>query len=161
VWRAHKKVFSGTDAGGSLLYSARYHRAPDVFPNRPTWLALYCGLSYGVCLGEILRHVTPSSLPTLKNQRLSELAVNLSRVLDCTDLTALGVDEAALFDDHDYTTGQDLAAAALARGCEALLIPSATRLPDHNLIIFPAHLQPSSSYDIVGIIDPPLYIQRP
>jgi len=34
-------------------------------------------------------------------------------------------------------------------------------LPDHNLIIFPAHLQSSSSYDIVNIIDPPLYVQRP
>jgi hypothetical protein len=126
-----------------------------MFPEGPTWPALYCGLTYGVCLAEIIRHLTPIALPSLKHQRLSELSVDLSFVLDCTDLAALGVDQAALFDDYDYSTGQALAAAALARGCEALLIPSATRLPDPNLIIFTTQIRPTSSYLVVGFIDPP------
>jgi len=105
-----------------------------------------------VCLAEIRRHLTPSTLPSLKNQRLSEILVELSSVLDCTDLVALGVDEAALFDDYNYSTGQALAAAALARGCESLLIPSATRLPDPNLIIFTTQLQLTSSYHVTSVV---------
>jgi RES domain-containing protein len=160
VWRAHKKTYEATDAGGALRYSARYNRAPDLFPVGSTWPVLYCGLTYGLCLAETMRHLTPDTLPSLKNQRLSELSVELSAVLDCTDLAALGVDGAALFDDYDYSTGQTLAAAAIARGCEALLIPSATRLPDPNLIIFTTRIQPSSSYRAIGFVDPPLYVDR-
>jgi len=161
VWRAHKKIYAATDVGGALRYSARYHQAPDLFPAGPTWPALYCGLTYGVCLAEILRHLTPSTLPSLKNQRLSEILVELSSVLDCTNLAALGADEATLFDDYNYSTGQALAAAAIARRCEALLIPSATRLPDSNLIIFTTQVQPTSSYRVIRFIDPPLYVDRP
>jgi len=160
VWRAHKKTYEATDVDGALRYSARYNRAPDLFPGGPTWPALYCGLTYGVCLAEILWHLTPSTLPSLKNQRLSEISVDLSTVLDCTDLAALGVNDAALFGDYDYSTGQTLAAAAIARGCEALLIPSVTRLPDPNLIIFTTRVQPSSSYHAIGFVDPPLYVDR-
>jgi len=75
VWRAHKKIYAATDVGGALRYSARYSQAPDLFPAGPTWPALYCGLTYGVSLAEILRHLTPSTLPSLKNQRLSEILV--------------------------------------------------------------------------------------
>lgn len=160
VWRAHHRKYAATDVGGALRYSARYHRAPDYFPPGETWPAPYCAVTYGVCLAETLRHVTPDLLPTLNQRRLSEIAVDLSAMLDCRDLDALGVSVERLFHDLDYTTGQELAAAAIHRGCEALLIPSATRLPDPNLIIFPDSCRSTSRIAIVGFVDPSLYVQR-
>ncbi len=160
LWRAHKRRYDATDASGSRLFSARYHRAPDLFPSGPTWAALYCALSYGVCLGEVLRHVTPELLPALRDQRLSRLAVDLSAVLDCRDVAALGVPPDVLFHDTDYTPGQALGFAAIARGCEGLLIPSATRLPDDVLVIFPDNLRSTSRIEVVETVDPILYTER-
>jgi hypothetical protein len=108
----------------------------------------------------VLRHVTPELLPMLKGQRLSKLAVDLSAVLDCRDVTALGVALDALFHDTDYAAGQALGAAAVARGGEGLLIPSATRLPDDVLVLFPDSLRPTSRIEVVETVDPILYIER-
>lgn len=160
VWRAHKRRYEATDAGGSRLVSARYHRAPDLFPDGSTWAALYCGLSYGVCLAEVLRHLTPETLPTLKHQRLSKITVDLANVLDCRDAAALGIEQDALFHDTDYTTGQALGAAAVAHGCEGLLLASATRLPDDVLIIFPDNLRSTSHMKVIETVDPALYVER-
>lgn len=160
VWRSHNRKYAATDVGGVLRYSARYHRAPDLFTQGATWPALYCGLTYGFCLAEILRHVTPNLLPMLNQRRFSELAADLSAVLDCRDLAAMNANTDRLFHDTDYTMGQELASAAIQRGCEALLIPSATRLPDRNLIIFPHSCHPTSRIEVVGYVDPSLYVQR-
>jgi hypothetical protein len=46
------------------------------------------------------------------------------------------------------------------RRVEGLLVPSATRLPDDVLIIFPDNMRPTSSIAVVEIIDPVLYIAR-
>jgi RES domain len=50
---------------------------------------------------------------------------------------ALGLTPADLADDVDYRAPQALAAAAMAAGAEALLVPSVTGLGD-NLIVFTA-----------------------
>jgi hypothetical protein len=117
-------------------------------------------LSYGVCIGEVLRHITPALLPALKDQRLSKLAVDLTAVLDCRDIAAIGIPPDALFHDTDYAVGQILGASAVARGSEGLLVPSATRLPDDVLIIFPDNMRPTSSIAVVETVDPVLYIAR-
>jgi len=57
--------------------------------------------------------------------------------------TALGLTHDALLDDPMYTTGQQLGLAAVRRGAEGILIPSATRAGD-NLILFPDNLLPTS-----------------
>ena len=82
-------------------------------------------------------------------------------MLDCRDVSALGVSPAELFHDTNYELGQELAAAALQRNCEGLLVPSATRLPDDVLIIFTDSLRPTSRVEVVEYVDPALYVDRP
>jgi RES domain-containing protein len=161
VWRAHKRTFAATDPGGSRLYSGRYNRGLDFFPADQTWPALYCGLSYGVCLAEVTRHLTPELLPTLNQRRFSKLFVELSAVLDCRDVSALGVSLGELFHDTNYELGQELAAAAIRRNCEGLVLPSATRFPDVVLVIFTDSLRPTSRIEVVEYVDPALYVDRP
>ena len=54
VWRCHRRRYAGLDWSGSLVASACYHRAPDLFLIGWIWPALYFGLSYGVCLGGVI-----------------------------------------------------------------------------------------------------------
>lgn len=92
AWRSHRKIYGATDWGGSLKVSARYHKAPDRFPPEQTWSALYLALSYGVCMGETMRHL-PAGAPIsmLENFRLSEIEVALRAVIDCRDVSILGI----------------------------------------------------------------------
>lgn len=99
-------------------------------------------------------------MPRLNEYRLSEIAVVLSAVIDCRDLTALGIASDTLLIDLDYSASQHLSAAAIGLGAEGILVPSATRLGD-NLIVFPDNLRPESRLDIVGSRDPVLYVDRP
>lgn len=149
---AHDRTFEATSFGGALLYSARYHRAPDLFPPDQTWPALYLALAPETSLGEVYRHIVPQRMQRINDYRLSELRVTLSHVLDCSDVKALGLDRDALLDDTDFVVGQELAAAAVARDSEAILVPSATRLGD-NLIVFPYNLRPTSHLQAVGSRD--------
>src|SRR5215216_2413993 len=82
VWRAHRRRYAATDPGGSLRLSGRYNRGLDLFPPEEAWPALYLALSRDICLAEIVRHLTPVSLPALNDYRLSELQVTLRAVLD-------------------------------------------------------------------------------
>ena len=157
VWRAHNRRYAATDAGGSRRVTGRYHRAPDLFPGGNTWAALYCATTYGVCLGEIVRHLPPTGGGAwLANYRLTRLDVRLSAVLDGRDLAAVGLTPEDLFHD-DYAVSHAVAAAALAAGVEALLVPSATRLPDPVLVIFPDALQPGSRVHEMDSVDPALH----
>ena len=76
-------------------------------------------------------------------------------MLDCHDLTPLGLFREQLLDDDDYSVGQALAHAALALNVEGLLVPSATLLGD-NLIIFPDRLRQGSVIVEMGFVDPAL-----
>lgn len=143
VWRAHRARYSASDASGSLSVSGRYHRGTDHFPRDRAWLALYCGLSWEVCIGEIVRHVSAELLPLLNQYVISELHVELSNVLDGRHITAAAKDASALLDDDDLELPQSIAEAARDAGAEGLLVPSATLLGD-ALVIFPDALREHS-----------------
>jgi RES domain-containing protein len=159
AWRAHRRKYRADDPGGSLLVSGRYNRGLDQFSAEDVWPALYLALGAEICLGEILRHISPLTLPQLNDYRLSELTLELASVLDCRDASRLGLSLDHLCADADYGTTQALAAAALTREAEAILVPSCTRLGD-NLIVFPTHLQHASRLTIVSSRDPQLYVSH-
>jgi hypothetical protein len=126
-----------------------------------TWPALYLGLSYGVCLGEVLRHMSRELFAQVNDYRFSKIRVDLRSVIDCRDLAAIRLPPEALLQDLDFSVGQKLASAARSRSCEAMLVPSATGFPDDNLIVFPDLLAPSSSMSVVDAVDPRLHVDRP
>ena len=159
VWRAHRQRYDALDHGGSLLVSGRYHRGRDSFPDEQVFPTLYLALAPEICLGGIIRHVTPATLARFNDYRLSEIRVTLTAVLDLRDPAPLGVPIDAVLDDTDYTIPQALAAAARERGAEGLIVPSATRLGD-NLIVFPDRLQAASELVVVASRDPRLYMER-
>ncbi|MGI8857324.1 MAG: RES family NAD+ phosphorylase [Thermomicrobiales bacterium] len=155
----HKRQYSATDASGSRKFSGRYHRGLDLFPAADVWAALYLALGPEVCLGEILRHITSDLLPQLNGYRLSEVAVTLTAVLDCRDSTLLGLEHRDLWHDTDCYIPRLLAEAAMARGVEGMLVPSATRLGD-NLIVFTDQMRADASLAVIGERDPALYVPR-
>jgi RES domain-containing protein len=159
AWRFHRRRYDALDSAGSLLVSGRYNRGSDQFPVDQTWPALYLALGSEVALGEIIRHVTPALVDKLNDFRLSELEVELAAVLDCRDATKLGVTAEDLVRDYDFEVTQGLAAAAIARDGEGILVPSATGLGD-NLIVFSARLRPTSRLVVVDSRDPRLYAKR-
>ncbi len=140
------------------MVSGRYHRAPGEFPNDEVWAALYLALSPEVGLGEVLRHFD-DLMPQLNEYRLSELAVEISVVFDCRNAASLGLTMAGLIRDGDFLLTQELAAEAITRGAEAILVPSATKLGD-NLIVFPERLTAASTVTFIGSRDPRLYVRR-
>ena len=161
AWRAHKRRYEATDWRGSLRVSGRYHRGADRFPQEQIWPALYLGLTYGICLAEIARHLTPVLFSQLKEYRFSRIKLDLVAVVDCRSLGEMRLTPEELFEDFDYEVGQNLAIAARTLRCEGMLVPSAARLPDDILIIFPDLVRPQSSLRLEESVDPVLYVQRP
>jgi RES domain-containing protein len=159
AWRFHRRRYDALDSTGSLLVSGRYNRGSDQFPEGEVWAALYLALSAEASLGEIVRHITPDLLDKLNDFRVSELDVELAVVLDCRDGSAFGLDADEFVHDYDFEATQELAAAAIARDAEAILVPSATGLGD-NLTVFPARLRSASRIVIVDSRDPRLYVKR-
>jgi RES domain-containing protein len=159
VWRAHLRRYGPADYGGALRFSGRYHRGPDLFPPDQTWPALYTSLEWGICLGEVMRHLSTKDLANLANYSLSQISVTLEAVLDCRQPALMGLTADDICEDLDYTVPQSIAAAAITRGSEGLLVPSATRLGD-NLILFPKHYRAGSRVTAVHTIDPRLYVPR-
>lgn len=152
------RTYGAADHGGSLRVSGRYHRAADEFPQHRVWPALYLALSPEGALGEILRQLSPDLLSRISDYRLSELEVELDAVLDCRDAAALGLSADDLIRDQDFVTTQEIAAEAIARGVEGILVLSATQLGD-NLIVFPDQLRTTSRLVEIGGRDPRLYIR--
>src|SRR5215208_5857990 len=91
AWRAHRRRYRADDPGGALRVSGRYNRGLDQFPENECWPALYLGLGPEICIGEVLRHISPDLLPQLNDYRLSELGLELDAVLDCRDLERLAL----------------------------------------------------------------------
>ncbi len=144
VWRTHNVRYQPTDHGGSLRLSGRYHQAVDLFPVDQTWPALYLSLGPEVSLGEVVRHVSSNTqLQRLNNFLLSEIAVELEEVIDGRGLAVIGLTSDELCPDLDYRLTQGLAAAAVGRGAEGIIVPSCTGLGD-NLVVFPDRMQPAS-----------------
>jgi hypothetical protein len=164
-----------TTLGVSHLFSGRYNCGIDLYPDDPdwgthheageVWPALYVGLSWGICVAEQLRHLSPSTLLSkLANLQLSQLRLDLEHVLDCTDLKILDADPDLLFHNTDYSAGRELARSARAIGCEALLLPSASQIPDDDariMVVFPDLLRSTSVLRVVCTVKPSLANPQP
>lgn len=138
VWRIHWREVASTDWSLSLRTSGRYHRGLDLFPLDQAFPALYTSLAPEVAIWEMVRRSAARNLTYLKNNVLSELEVDLSRILDISDPAAVGLTADDLT-GPDHQPCQELAAAAMARGYEGLLVPSAA-LPGLNLVVLPHNL---------------------
>ncbi len=132
-----------------------------MFPIEQTWSALYTSLGPEIAISEMVRHTSAPALPYLNSYRLSELAiVELTPVLDCRDVAAIGLTLNDVWHPKDYEPTQAITAAAMARGCQGILVPSATCLGD-NLIIFTDELHDlDHQIRLVGSRVPCLYVDR-
>ncbi len=113
-------------------------------------------LESGGCVIEVIRHTTKDTFDQL-NHRLTEIQVEAFRVLDCSDPATVGLTRAHLFQPRDYRYTHKLALAAIKRGAEAILVPSATGVCD-NLIYFPEYADERSSLTILRHTDPPYHL---
>jgi RES domain-containing protein len=154
VWRVHWREVAPTDWSLSLRTSGRYHRGLDFFPPDQAFPALYTSLAPEIALWEMVRRSAARNLAYLKNNLLSELEVDLARVLDLSDPAALGLTQADLT-GTDQQACQKLAGAALARGYEGLLVPSAA-LPGLNLVLLPGNLSEPPPIRVVRSTELPL-----
>lgn len=152
TWRMHQRIRGATSVRGSQLISGRFNRAADDHPPEICFSALYTSLRPETCMGEVLRHTAPPDMGKLRDARLSEIAVSLQVVLDFRDPDTLGVSLEQLLAPRNYALGQEVAEAAIRRGCEALLVPSATQLGD-NLIVFPQSLLEGSRIELIHYRD--------
>lgn len=143
----------------SLHTSGRYHKGLDLFPSDQVWPALYTSLAPEVSLWEMVRRSAARNLNFLNNNVLSELAVDLSHLLDLTDPPPATPALAAMV-GQDHRFCQALAAAAIKRGCAGLLVPSAA-LPGTNLVIFPQNLPEPLPLRVVRSVELPLDSPRP
>jgi hypothetical protein len=163
VWRCHSSKYAGNDAAGSLCATGRLNRGADRFEAQEIRPALYTSLALHVALGERLRHTTAATLKMLANQRMSRLRVELEAVLilcapgDCAEFGTVGLDMDRLCRPADYEMSHQV--AAIARNlAEAMVVPSCTKFPEGNLIIFPDRLQTESVVEVVEILDPDLFV---
>jgi hypothetical protein len=101
------------------------------------------------------RHITPELFPFLNDYRLSEIALDLTAVVDCREPAILHLPLEALMDDGDYELTQRIGKIVYERGFEGMLVPSATALGD-NLILFPLNIRATSRMEIVSSRDPRL-----
>lgn len=163
VWRCHGRRYPGDSAAGSFKVSGRFHRGADRFPVEERWPALYTSLGQHVALGERIRHTTPDALAALADQRISRLRVELQVVLvacapsGCAHLAVPGLTDEELCHPSDYTRTQAFAGAA-RESVEALLIPSCTRFPEGNLIVFTDRLRRNSRLAVTASQDPDLFV---
>jgi RES domain-containing protein len=154
VWRVHWREATPIDWTLSLRTSGRYHRGLDLFAAEQAFPALYTSLAPEIAIWEMVRRSAARNLAYLKNNVLSELEVDLGRVLDLSDPPAVGLTEADLT-GPDPLLCQELAAAALARGYEGLLVPSAA-LPGLNLVVLPRTLPEPPPLRVVRSTELPL-----
>lgn len=138
VWRVHWREILPTDWSLSLRSSGRYHRDLDLFQPDDTFPALYTSLAPEIAIWEMVRRSVSRNLAYLRNNILSELEVDLHRVLDLSDPMPVGLTVADLT-GPDFRVCQDLASSAMARRHEGLLVPSAA-MPGLNLVILPPNL---------------------
>jgi hypothetical protein len=138
VWRTHWREVGAMDWQLSLRTSGRYHCGLDLFPPDQVWPALYTSLAPELAIWEMVRRSAARNLAYLRNNVLTELAVDLARVLDCSDPVVVGLTRSDVT-GPDHRLCHALAEAATAQGYEALLAPSAA-LPGTNLVVFPQHV---------------------
>jgi hypothetical protein len=138
VWRVHWREVAPTDWRLSLRSSGRYHRGLDLFPPDQAFPSLYTSLAPEVAIWEMVRRNAARNLAYLQNNVLSEIELDLTRVLDLSDPAVVGLALSELTGPN-HELCQDLAAAAMAGGYEGLVVPSAA-LPGLNLVLLPQNL---------------------
>lgn len=138
VWRVHWREVAPTDWSLSLRTTGRYHRGLDLFPADQAFPALYASLAPEIALWEMVRRSAARNLGYLRNNVLTELEVHLDQVLDLSDPGVAGLTREELT-GPDFSVCQDVAAVAVVRGFQGLLVPSAA-LPGSNLVLFPRNL---------------------
>lgn len=138
VWRVHWREVAPADWGLTLRSSGRYHRGLDLFPPNQAFPALYTSLAPEIALWEMVRRSAARNLGYLRNNVLTELDVDLGRVLDLSDPAVVGLTREEMT-GPDHGACQEIAAAGVAHGFQGLLVPSAA-LPGSNLVIFPLNL---------------------
>ncbi len=155
VWRCHGRQYAGDNAEGSLKVSGRFNRGTDTFPAHETWAVLYTSVAQHVALGERIRHTPVSNLSRLR----VDLQVVICACLPerCAQLMTPGLDEADLCHLTDHRKIQAFA-LAVRTVAEALLIPSCTKFPEGNLIIFPDRMMPGSTILVEETQDPELVV---
>jgi hypothetical protein len=102
----------------------------------------------------MVRRSSARNLSYLRNNVLSGIELELSRVLDLSTPTAYELTDSDLT-DPDNQLCQEIAAAALARQYDALLVPSAA-LPGTNLVVLPSNLASPTLLQVVRSIELPL-----
>ena len=93
----------------------------------------------------------------LNHYTLTELQVSLEAIVDCSDPTAIALTNHALCHPTDWRVPQALSGAAIDSGCEAVLVPSCTRLGS-NLVVFQERLRSASRIEITSQRNPELFI---
>jgi hypothetical protein len=116
-------------------------------------------LSDGGAIAGLTRRLEPTTLAMLNARRLTRVRVSLSAVVDLRDPALLGLSLADVTDDYDYSITQAIAAAALQRGVEGLLVPAAS-LVGANLVVLVDNVLPSSAIEPLDSVDPRLYVPR-
>jgi hypothetical protein len=97
----------------------------------------------------MVRRSAARNLAYLRNNVLAELGVDLTRVLDLSDPTSVGLTQ-------DNLIGPDhRACQTLAAGCQGLMVPSAARL-GLNLVILPQNLPEPLPIRVVHSTELPL-----
>lgn len=154
VWRVHWREVAPTDWSLSLRSSGRFHRGLDLFPPDSAFPALYTSLAPEIAVWEMVRRSAARNLAYLKNNVLSEIEVRLSQVLDISDPAPVGISTSTVT-GPDHRPCQEVAAAAMARGYEGLLVPSAA-LPGVNLVMLPWNAPAPGSVVVVRSTELPL-----
>ena len=158
IWRCHRARYPADSASGSLRISGRFHKAIDANPEGKTWPALYSSCSAAIALGEVIRNIESDFSNRLADLRMTKMEAALSRVLIAHEQSnhhpqfLLGLDFDQVCSTYDYRITQEF--ARLAREvAEAILVPSCTRFPEGNLVIFPDRLESTSTISLVDTID--------
>lgn len=118
--------------------SGHYHRGLDLFPPGQVFAVLYTSLAPEIAIWEMVRRSAARNLAYSKNNALTEIQVDLHRVLDISHPSTIGLSQNDLIGTN-LRPGQQIGATARSLSLEALLVPSAA-LPGHNLVLFPDNL---------------------
>lgn len=154
VWRVHWREVAADDWSLSHRTSGRYHRGLDLFPPDQTFPVLYTSLAPEIAIWEMVRRSALRNLTYLKNNVLTELEVDLDRMLDVSDPVAFRLTQAAIT-GADLRPCQEIAAIARSLGIQGLLVPSAAML-GLNLVLIPDNLASSERVRIVRRRELPL-----
>jgi RES domain-containing protein len=160
VWRCHHRLRAALNADGSLGDVGGRFNAGNKSVISPSFRALYSSVESAGALLEVIRHLAHKSvdahdivaLEDLAMRVLSQFDVELQQVFDWSLDRELKQVLTSPSSAMSYAYTQQLAAAAIAAGAEAIIVPSATGI-DANLVIFVDGLSEISRVDVIRRIE--------